>query len=72
MRLFEMYNKAPEGYQDVSDDNSKPRWKESRKTRLTLSQIRKMRKMIDVRNFEKAKNLKKIRSQYKRPSEQQA
>jgi hypothetical protein len=62
MRLFEMYNKAPEAYQDVSQDNSKPRWKESRKTRLTLRQIRKMRKMIDVRNFEKAKNLKKIRT----------
>ena len=72
MRLFEMYNKAPEAYQDVSQDNSKPRWKESRKTRLTLRQIRKMRKMIDVRNFEKAKNLKKIRTQYKRPVEQPA
>lgn len=72
MKLFEMYNKAPEAYQDVSQDNSKPRWKESRKTRLTLRQIRKMRKMIDVRNFEKAKNLKKIRTQYKRPVEQPA
>ena len=72
MKLFEMYNKAPEAYQDVSQDNSKPRWKESRKTRLTLRQIRKMRKMIDVRNFEKAKNLKKIRTQYKRPAEQPA
>ena len=72
MKLFEMFDPAVQGYQDTASDNSKPRWKESRKTRLTLRQIRKMRKMIDVRNFEKAKNLKKIRTQYKRPVEQPA
>ena len=65
MKLFEMFKPAVPGYQDTSDDNSKPRWKESRKTKLTLRQIRKLRKMFDVRNFEKSKNLEKVRKQYK-------
>jgi hypothetical protein len=65
MKLFEMFKPAVAGYQDVEDDNSKPKWKESRKTKLTLRQIRKLRKMIDVRNFERAENLKKVRKQYK-------
>jgi hypothetical protein len=64
MKLFEMFDAAPEGYQDVSDDNSSPKWRESRKTKLTLKQIRKLRKMMDVRNYEKTSYLKKIHQQY--------
>ena len=64
MKLFEMFEPPVDGYQDVQDDNSKPKWKESRKTKLTLKQLRKLRKMNDVRNYEKATNLKSIRKQY--------
>jgi hypothetical protein len=64
MKLFEMYDQAIPGYQDEQQDNSKIKWGETRKTKLTLRQIRKLRKMLDVRNYEKAKNLKKIRKQY--------
>ena len=64
MRLMEMFNPAVEGYQDVAADNSKPKWKESRKTKLTLRQIRKLRKMLDVRNFEKHLYIKKVHEQY--------
>jgi hypothetical protein len=64
MKLFEMFDEAVAGYQDVSDDNSKPKWKESRKTKLTLKQIRKLRKMNDVRNYKKVSYLKKIHQQY--------
>jgi hypothetical protein len=64
MKLFEMFDAAPEGYQDVSADNSKPEWRESRKTKLTLKQIRKLRKMNDVRNYEKVNYLKKVHQQY--------
>lgn len=71
MQLFEMFDKEVPGYQDAKDDNSKPRWKESRKTKLTLKQIRKLRKMNDVRNYERAQKLKKVRNQYK-PAEQAA
>jgi len=65
MKLFEMYNAPVEGYQDVTQDNSKIKWKETRKSKLTLRQIRKLRKMMDVRNYEKVSNLKKVRTQYK-------
>ena len=59
-----MYEPAIPGLQDVEDDNSSPKWRESRKTKLTLKQIRKLRKMNDVRNYERTQNLKKIRKQY--------
>jgi hypothetical protein len=71
MKLFEMFTPAIEGYQDVESDNSKPKWKESRKTKLTLRQICKLRKMNDVRNYEKANYLKKINAQYSQPAPDQ-
>jgi hypothetical protein len=64
MKLFEMFDAEMPGMQDVNSDNSKPVWKTSRKTRLTLSQIRKLRRMIDVRNYEKTLHLDKVRDQY--------
>ncbi len=64
MRLFEMFDPPISGYQDVESDNSKPRWRESRKTKLTLKQIRKLRKMLDVRNYEKQQYIKKVHEQY--------
>ena len=64
MKLFEMFDAAVPGYQEVGDDNSKPIWRTSRKTKLTLSQIRKLRKMLDVRNYEKAKHQTKVTNQY--------
>jgi hypothetical protein len=71
MKLFEMFDRAIEGYQDVSADNSNYKYKENRKTKLTLRQIRKLRKMLDVRNYERNQNLKKVRKQYQpAPAEQ--
>ena len=64
MKLFEMFDPAPEGLQDVGADQSSPKWRESRKTKLTLKQIRKLRKMNDVRNYEKVNYLKKVHQQY--------
>jgi hypothetical protein len=64
MKLFEMFDPATPGYQSVEDDNSSPKWRESRKTKLTLKQIRKLRKMNDVRNYEKRNYLKKVHDQY--------
>jgi hypothetical protein len=64
MRLLEMFDAPINGYQDVESDNSKPRWRESRKTKLTLKQIRKLRKMLDVRNYEKQNYIKKVHDQY--------
>ena len=64
MKLFEMYDQPIPGLQDVASDNSSPKWRESRKTKLTLKQIRKLRKMNDVRNYEKVNYLKKVHEQY--------
>lgn len=64
MNLFEMFDAPVQGFQDVANDNSSPKWKESRKTKLTLRQIRKLRKMLDVRNYEKQQYLRKVHEQY--------
>jgi hypothetical protein len=64
MKLFEMFDPPVQGMQDVNADNSKPVWRTSRKTKLTLKQIRKLRRMLDVRNYEKKKYLTKVRQQY--------
>lgn len=64
MKLFEMFDPAIAGYQDTGSDNSNYKYTENRKTKLTLRQIRKLRKMLDVRNYERSENLKKVRKQY--------
>lgn len=68
---MEMFDAAIPGYQDTESDNSKPAWRESRKTKLTLRQIRKLRKMNDVRNYEKSKYLKKVHEQYGATAQEQ-
>jgi|TARA_R110000822_G_scaffold74418_2_gene178749 hypothetical protein len=67
MKLFEFYEAPPEGYQDQQADNSVPELGELRKTKLTLKQISKLRKMYDLRNFEKQTDLKKIQAQFAPP-----
>ena len=64
MILFELFDPPIQGLQDVNDDNSKPVYRTSRKTKLTLKQIRKLRRMMDVRQYEKKLYLDKVRNQY--------
>ena len=64
MILNELYERSPGAYQDVSQDNSQPRLSDTRKTRLTLRQINKLRQMQDVRSFEYKEKLKDIKKQY--------
>ena len=71
MHLYEMFSSAIPGYQDVESDNSKPKWRESRKTKLTLKQLRKLRRMNDVRNYESKNYLKKVQQQYGAKAEAQ-
>lgn len=71
MKLLEMFDPPIEGYQDANADNSKPVWRTSRKTKLTLKQIRKLRRMLDVRNYEKKQHLAKVRQQYGAKPEQE-
>lgn len=67
MILNELYQRQPESYQDLSQDNSQPQLGDLRKTRLTLRQIRKLRQMNDVRTYEYKEKLKLIRQQYAPP-----
>lgn len=69
MILFEMFDKAIPGYQDVNSDNSRPDPDSLRKTKLTLRQLNKLRKMNDVRNYEYQQKLKQIQQQYAAPSQ---
>jgi hypothetical protein len=67
MLLQEFWKKDPEAYQDLSQDNSQPQLGDLRKTRLTLRQLNKLRKMNDVRAFEYKEKLKLVRQQYAPP-----
>jgi hypothetical protein len=64
MNLFELFDKSVPGYQDMEDDNSQLTGYDTRKTRLTLKQINKIRLMNDVRNYEKKQKLTQIQKQY--------
>ncbi len=72
MLLLEFFHKDPAGYQDVEDDNSQPQLGQLRKTKLTLRQINKLRRMNDVRTFEYKEKLKKLRKQYQPPAQPMA
>jgi hypothetical protein len=72
MILNELYDRSPEAYQDVAQDNTQPRLGQLRKTKLTLKQINKLRKMNDVRMTEYNDKLKLIKLQYSPPPQPMA
>lgn len=67
MILNEIYERSPEAYQDLSQDNSQLELGNLRKTRLTLRQLNKLRQMNDVRGHEYKEKLKQIKKQYSPP-----
>ena len=67
MLLNEFFQKEPSAYQDLSQDNSQVQKDDLRKSRLTLRQLNKLRKMNDVRSVEYKEKLKLIRQQYAPP-----
>jgi hypothetical protein len=69
MLLTEFWHKEPEAYQDVAQDNSQPQIGDLRKSRLTLRQLNKLRKMNDIRSVEFKDKLKLIRKQYQPPAQ---
>lgn len=68
MILREFFEQQPEGYQDLKDDNSQPQLGDTRKSKLTLRQINKLRRMNDLRTVEYKQNLKDIKKQYSPPA----
>lgn len=67
MYISELFDPAPTGYSTEKDDNSVLKLSDIRKTRLSLTQINKLRMMNDVRKYEHEKKLKTISNQYKPP-----
>ena len=67
MIINEIYQRAPKQLQDVADDNSQPKFGQLRKTRLTLRQLNKLRQMNDLRTYEFAEKMDKIKDQYNPP-----
>jgi hypothetical protein len=62
---------TPDGYSTDADDQSILTLSDLRKTRLTLSQLNKLRQMNDVKKIEHEQKLKSLSSMYK-PAEQDA
>jgi len=69
MNLFEFFEGPKEGYQDVEDDNSQLQLHDTRKTKLTLKQINKLRQLNDVRMYEYEENIKQVKKQYAPPAQ---
>jgi len=70
MILTEFWQQATENMQDVGDDQSQIKKTDTRKTRLTLRQINKLRRMNDLRSTEYKDKLKQIKKQYSQPAPQ--
>jgi hypothetical protein len=69
MNLYEFFEPSQPGYQDIEDDNTQPQFHDLRKTKLTLRQINKLRRLNDVRAYEYKENLKQIKKQYAAPAQ---
>lgn len=69
MILTEVFSRESEAYQDLSQDNSQPRLGDLRKTKLTLKQINKLRRLNDIRQYEFKEKLKKVQVQYAPPAQ---
>lgn len=67
MILNELFSKAPEEMQDLSQDGTVPKYEDTRKTRLTLGQINRLRKMNDMRALEHEKDMSFVRKMYAPP-----
>lgn len=71
MILNEMFAEYPDQYQDLSKDDSQLKYTDTRKTRLTLDQINRLRKMNDMRALEHAKEMALVQQMYgAQPTEQ--
>ena len=72
MLLIEFIERVSPDRQDLSQDNSQIQLSDLRKSRLTLRQLNKLRKMTDVRSYEYKQKLKNIRQQYQPPAQPMA
>jgi len=74
MQLHEVFSRTDdnEDYRDDAEDGSRRKKSDTRKTRLTLSHINKLRIMNDTRTLEQEEKIKQVQQQYKKPVEDSA
>jgi len=70
MFVTELFDpKNDPGYRTEKDDNTVQRMSDTRKSRLTLAQIKRLRIMNDLRKFEHQKEVESLAKQYKPAAE---
>lgn len=68
MILNELFSKHESSMQDLSNDGSVIKYEDNRKTRLTLKQINRLRKMNDMRSLEHEQEMVFVRKMYSPPA----
>lgn len=68
MNLMEILEPTPGGYRSEKEDNTSLKSTDTRKLRLTLDRLNKLRKMNDTRKLEHELKLQKLSDQYKPPA----
>ena len=64
MHIMELFDPAPNGYQDEKADQSVAKKLNSRGTRITLAHLNQLRQSHDVRKLEHEKKLEAVAKQY--------
>lgn len=68
MFLLEFFQDLPAGYSEEKEDNSTLSLNDTRKTRLTLAHLNRLRMTNDVRKFENEQKSQEITTQYAVPA----
>ena len=74
MLVTDLFEKAPgtnNPLQNPKEDGSRAELTDTRKTRLSLEQINRLRKLNDVKISEYHENIKKVKQQFQPPAQPQ-
>ncbi len=68
MIVNELYEPVPPSFRSDKEDNTVLKKDDTRKTRLTLDRLNRLRIMNDARKLEHEQKLEKVSNQYKMPA----
>jgi hypothetical protein len=68
MVINELFSPTPDAFRTAKDDNTSLKLTDTRKNRITLNRLNKLRIMNDARKLEHEKKLETISVQYKPPA----
>jgi hypothetical protein len=69
MNLFEFFSPEPYGFYSGGQDQSILKKEDTRKTRLTIDQLNRLRIMNDIRKLEYEKSIDGLATQYGPPAQ---